>query len=267
MKTALARYVALAALLAAAPHASAATITDLTTWTLVEDPAHPNMSAVQDSLLLSTLAASGAVPSGTDIGFASLDGADAGASLSGYAFDPAQPFSVAIDFDVSAVDSVGGGAIGFGIGEDIDGVDSAGVVLGLLNGSPVAFLGSGRVGDVDVAPVSFPVVPFKTGRFFVDYDPAGPITLGINATLGAANPSMTQTLNGLPAQWDGEPLLVSFFLRSQSAGPISGFASGEVTAVFSNFAVTSGAPFAVPEPSALAGVVSLVGLAAPIRRR
>lgn len=254
MKTSL----TLASLLLVAPLCHGAPLTDFTAWSQIEDPPHANLSATIDNPTTATLRAAGAVPSGTDIGYASVNGQDAATSTSGFAFDPSQAFSIAVDFDVSTVGSVGGGAIGFGIGEDIDGVDSAGAALLLVNGSPTAFLGVGRVDDVDVTPAAFPVVAFARGRLFVDYDPNGPITVGVNATPGAANPSATQTLNGLPGQWDNEQLIVSFFLRSQSASPIPSLSSGEVTAVFSNFEVLSGAPIGVPEPATLVTLATVL---------
>ena len=62
---------------------AAGPISDLNTWTLVEDPAHPNFSSSVDSPSQITLSASGAVPNATDIGYQSVDGATPGTSTSG----------------------------------------------------------------------------------------------------------------------------------------------------------------------------------------
>lgn len=250
----------------AASLASAATIEDFTQWTLIEDPAHPNFSASVDSPTQVTLSSVDDVPNATDIGFASVNGQDVATSSAGFAFDPSAPFSVAVDFDFSAVSSVGGSGIGFGIGEDIDGTDSAGIALAAVNGQPLAFSGASRVNDIDQGLELINVVAFARGRFFVDYTPAGAITVGVNATPGAAAPSVTAALEGLQAQWDGEMLLASFFLRSQAASPIPGITSGAIDAVFSNFEVLSGAAISIPEPSAVA-LAWVAGVALRTRRQ
>ena len=247
----------------------AAPITDLAGWTLLQDPPHPGMTGSVGVSGEASLLASGAVPSGTDIGYASVNGPDVAASTAGRYFDPAAAFSVAIDFDVSATGSVGAGAIGFGIGEDAAGADSAGVGLVIVNGAPTAFGTAARVADVDQPIEAFPTLPFSSGRFFVSYSPAADIVLGVNATPGAAAPSLTRSLSGLQAQWDGEPLLVSFFLRSQSAPPLAGaLGAGQLGAVFSNFQVLSGTPIAVvPEVSAAGLIAWAIAGACSGRRR
>ena len=244
--------------------APAAAIEDLNDWTLIEDPEHPGMSATVDSPLQVTLRATGAVPTATDIGYASVDGADVANSTSGYYFDPSSSFEVAVDFDLSSMSLVGGGAIGFGVGEDVAGADSAGITLGFLNGAPALFATGGRVDNIDQGVNPLAVAAFGTGRFFAEYDSlTGDIVLGVNATPGAAAPSVISTLSAFQDQWDEEPLLVSFFLRSQAVSPFPALTSGEATAVFSNFEVLSGSPIAVvPEPTTLLTTLGALGVLA-----
>lgn len=199
---------------------------------------------------LARLSAAGAIPSGVDIGYASVNGADVASSSAGYYFDPAFDFSVAVDFNLTAPASIGAGGLGFGIGEDVGGADSAGIGLGFLNGAAVLFATAGRVDDVDQAIESV-VSGFGQGRLFVRYDSAtGDVSVGVNATQGTPAPGVFKTLAGIQKQWDDEPLLVSFFLRSQELSPFPALSSGQVDAYFRNFEVLSGSPIAiVPEPT------------------
>ena len=251
-------------LIGLAPSLAAATITNLSDWTLAEDPPNTAMSGMIDSPTQATLEAAGSVPSGTDIGFQSVDGPSVAASTGCYYFSPASDFSVAIDYNLSAVASSGGGGIGLGIGEDRAGVNSAGVGLAFINGLPTLLATAARI-DNDDEPIASFGTPMGFGRFFVSYDSAsGDITAGFSGTPGAATPDTTSVIAGIQDQWDDEPLLVSFFLRSQefslaptlpSVPPLSGTS---VTAVFSNFEVLSGTPVPViPEPAAI--VLALCG--------
>jgi hypothetical protein len=237
-------------------------------WSLVKDPPNINMQAVAPYLVPTgqgaSLLATGSVPSGTDIGFASLGGSPA-AVTKGFYFDPLQSFSVAIDYQFSATSSIGAGGIGFGIGEDLDGTDSAGVGMGFVNGSPLAYSTAARVNDVDQPFELFTTAPASDGRFFVEYDSATKnVVLGVSATPGAVAPMETKTLAGTGADWDDEPLLVSFFLRSQSVSILSALQSGDVRALFSNFEVLSGEPITiVPEPAAsLLAILGALGVLA-----
>lgn len=240
--------------------ASAAPITDLTSWTLTEDPPHPNLSLVLQSPLEFGLRADGAVPSGADIGAATVDGPDVAGSTAGYYFDPSNDFHVAIDFDLTSVSATGAGGIGFGIGEDTAGVDSAGVGLAILNGAPLLFATAGRVNDVTQAPETL-VGGFGRGRFFVEYRSAtGDVVVGVNATPGAAAPAVVETINAIQTAWDDQPLLASFFLRSQAVNPLPALTSGTIDAVFSNFEVLAGTPIAVPEPTT--GSLAILGVLA-----
>jgi hypothetical protein len=241
--------------------ASALSIADLSTWTLNQDPAHPGMTALPVSSVGAPLNAFGPVPSGTDIGYASVDGSDVANSSKGYYFDPATSFHVAIDFALLTRSTTGGAGIGFGIGEDAEGLNSAGVGLGVINGQPIAFSTAGRIGDVDqplqlltTAPLidasSGGAINRSSGRLFVEYDSATKdVTLGVSTTPGAAAPSETQTLSAIGAAWNGDPLLVSLFLRSQSVSVIPPLQGGFVGVTFSNFEVLSGTPITIPEPT------------------
>lgn len=242
----------LAAILLSGAVAQAATITDLSTWSVVEDPPHSGTMASIDVMGVARLTAGGAVPSGTDIGYASVNGADVANSTAGYYFDPSADFSVAVDFDLTARSSIGAGGLGFGIGEDVDGANSAGVGLGFVNGAAALFATAGRVNDVD-QPIESIVSGFGSGRLFIEYDSAtGDVKAGVNATQGTPAPSVFKTLSGIQDLWTDGPLLVSFFLRSQAITPFPALTSGQVDAYFSNFEVLSGTPISVPEPTAAA---------------
>ncbi|MEO1497235.1 MAG: hypothetical protein AAFV43_08810 [Planctomycetota bacterium] len=257
-----------ALVIAAASGASASSITDLNTWTQIVDPFDPNLSGVINNATQATLSSTGAVPSGTDIGYASVNGPDVAGSTAGFYFDPTSSFSVAIDYDISGMASLGAGGIGLGVGEDTAGADSAGVGVGFANGALFAASGAGRIDNADVV-INPPVINFvgSSGRLFVDYN-AGAITGGHSATPGAAAPSSSYPVPIDPsADWDGENLFVSFFLRSQAVNPFPGFASGTVDAVFSNFEVLSGTPIAVPEPSSACLVLALACVGGLSRRR
>ena len=243
------------------PSVSASSIADLTTWTLVQDPAHPGMTAFVDSLGSARLSANGPVPSGTDIGYASIDGPDVASSTSGYYFDPSSSFSVAVDFELLTRSVTGVIGIGFGIGEDAAGKDSAGITLGVIYGQPVGFIAAGRVDDVGQPLQLFDVQPTvvsssggaiyeSSGRFFLEYaSDTKSVSLGVSTTPGAAAPTATQTLSGFAAAWDGDPLLVSFLLRSQGDEIFPELQAGIVNVGFSNFEVLSGASITIPEPT------------------
>ena len=241
------------ALLVTSTSAPAAMIEDFNTWTEVEDPAHPGMSSNVDSASQITLTASGAIPAGTDIGYQSVNGNTVATSTAGYYFSAGQDFHVAVDFNVSPLGSVGLAGIGFGIGEDGAGMNSAGVGLGIFNGSAAAFTGAARIDDVTQAPVFFGPAATLSGRFYVRYEQAsGDIEIGVNTTPGSAAPTHTSAaFNGLQNAWNGDDLLLSFFLRSDAVFPFGPLSAGTLDAVFSNFEVLAGTPLnAVPVPPA-----------------
>jgi hypothetical protein len=228
-------------------------ITDFTSWTLVQDPANANFTSSVSATQATLLAGNGAIPAATDIGYQSVDGETPAGSSAGYAFDPANNFQVAIDFNISFSNTPTGGlAIGFGVGEDRDGMNSAGAVLLLNNGSPSAVFGAAaRIDDQTQTPQAILVLGSLSGSLFASYDVAsGNITLGASQTAGAAAPSGTTTFSGLQNSWNNGDLLTSFFLRSDNTLG-QAWQSGNGQAVFSNFRVLSGSPTAVPEPTSL----------------
>jgi hypothetical protein len=255
------RHLLSAGFVCAASIASAASITDFSQWTRIADPPDPNMTgSITGGGTSASLVATGVVPSGTDIGYASVNAGTVSGSTTGYYFSPASSFEVAIDFDLQSALVIGGVGIGFGIGEDTGGVDSAGVAMAAVNGSPVAYGTAGRVNDVDQSPTLFATSPTLTGRMFIRYESAtGSVVAGIGPA-GAVAPVETQTLTAIQNLWDDEPLIVSFFLRSQAISVIPAHTSGMTTAVFSNFAVLSGTPILVPEPAAAALAISVLAL-------
>ena len=159
-----------------------ADIANFNSWSLVEDPAHPNFQSSVDSATQITLTASGgSIPGGTDIGFQSVNGTTPANSTQGYYFDPNADFSIAMDYSIGFTSPVGTLAFGMGVGEDQDGMNSAGVVLLTDDGAPQGFGAVGRINDVNQAPGLIAVAPSLTGRMLVSYDSAsGDITLGVS---------------------------------------------------------------------------------------
>lgn len=269
--------VTLAGLLA--PGLANATLSDFTNWTPVEDPAHPSFGYSAVAAAATLTAAGGPIPAGTDVGYQSVDGNTPATSTSGYAFATTADFSLAIDFDLSFSNTPTGQlAIGFGIGEDSDGMNSAGALLLANNGVIIpAVAGGARVGDVDyMTPLPIGLHFSSTGSFFASFEAAtGNVTLG-NGAAGAAVPAFTNTFAGIqdlwdPAMLDDKLLLASFFLRSDDVGAPE-WTSGNAEAVFSNFRVLAGSAVslaptnpptvtAAPEPSAaVLALIAALGL-------
>ena len=241
--------------------AADAQITDFNSWTQVTDPADPNFtSSVDTATQISLLAAGGPISTGTDIGYQSINGLTPAPSTAGHAFDPAASFQVAIDFAMSFTSPVGGLAIGFGIGEDQGGMNSAGAGLFTQNGIPsVLFGGAARVNDVDQPPQLILAPGQLSGSLFAAYDAAsGDVTLGVGST-GALAPATTTTFAAIQNSWNGGPLFPAFFLRSDDF-LVQAWTSGNATAVFSDFRVISGTPQTVPE-SATLSMFAIGGLA------
>lgn len=248
---------------------ASAAIADIGNWTEAEDPAHPGLSSTVINPSNVMLSASGAIPAGTDIGYQSVNGNSVAGSSSGYYFSAANDFEIAIDFSFSEIASAGLAGIGFGIGEDGTGANSAGVGLAIFNGAPFGgFAGAARTNDAD-EPLGLLGAPLSaSGRFFVGYDASsGDINYGVNTTPGSATASHSGTFGGLQNNWNGDDLLVSFFLRSDSVSIFSSLSSGELDAVFSNFEVLSGSAMSVvPVPGALFLLAPALGLLARSRR-
>jgi hypothetical protein len=237
-----------------------ADITDFTTWTQVQDPAHANFTSSVNAAQATLFAGNGHVPDGTDIGYQTVNGQTPATSNAGHAFDPAGDFTVAIDFNLSFANNPDGAlAIGFGIGEDRDGVNSAGAVMFTNDGSPFLFFaGNARVDDVDQGPQAILVGASLSGSLFASYDASsGDVTLGASQTPGAAGPTGSTTFSAIQNSWAGGFLLASFFLRSDDAIGDE-WQSGNGQAVFSNFRSLNGEAIAVPEP----GVIALLPIAA-----
>ena len=248
-------------------------IIDLSQWTLVQDPPHPQLTSTIDSdARISLRATGGPIPTGTDIGYQSVNGFDVGSSSAGWAFDPGSSFSVALDFNLTFGSPIGGFTIGLGIGEDRDGTDSAGVVLTSQNGLISPFFGAARVNDVTQSPVLAGVPGQATGRFIVSYDAAtGDVSVGVS-TNGDDTPEGFGVFSQIQNSWDNEKMLVSFFARGDNG--FFQWTSGTANAIFSDLHVISGAPESiaptsvVPEPSALLLLGSgAIGLIVRGRRR
>ncbi len=245
-------------------------ITDLTTWTQIQDPPNPNFTSSATVSQATLLAGNGAIPSGTDIGYKSVNGLTPALSTAGHAFDPSSSFAVAVDLNMTFANAPSGAlAIGFGIGEDGDGANSAGAVMFTSNGSPQFFFGAAaRVNDVNQPSGVIPVAASLSGTLFASYDAtSGNVTLGATPAMSAAAPTGTALYPAIQNSWAGGDLLTSFFLRSDATlGPA--WQGGNAQAVFSNFRVLSGSPIAiVPEPSGLAIVLVSLVAAASLRRR
>jgi hypothetical protein len=228
-------------------------------------------SSVDSASQITISAANHAISTGTDLAYQSVNGNTAASSTSGYAFSPAASFQIAIDFNVSFTSAVGGLALGFGIGEDIDGTNSAGAVLFTQNGSPGAppfippFGVAGRVNDVNQTPVAIVAAGQLNGSFFVTYDATtGNVTGGVG-NAGDSSPFATATLNGIQNGWTDAMLFPAFFLRSDGTAG-QAWTSGTASAVLSNFRVLSGTPIAVPEPGTI-GLLTWFALAVPCARR
>jgi hypothetical protein len=257
----------------AAPHGVRAAYVDFTTWTLIEDPASPFFSAGATSTQANLLASDGVVPPGTDIGYASVNGATVAASTSGNFFDPGSDFSVAIDYSITTTGNPAGLlALGFGIGEDQAGANSAGVILLTNNGAPLFnYGGVARVGDADQPAELLGLTATASGSLFIGYEAAtGDITVGASQTPSASSATVSGKYSGIQNQWNDRGLMTSFFIRSDALPPLlpSGWSGGgTLDAVFSNLRVLEGNPTAVPEASHQALLGCLVVLSVVLHRR
>jgi len=252
-----------ALLLTAGAHAA---ITDFTNWTLVQDPPNANFSAaatMSDAMLF----ADGPVPLATDIGFQSVNGPTAATSTAGYAFDPASSFSIAVDYDLSFNGPAAGFlSLGFGVGVDGAGMNSAGAGMTTSNGAPLLTFGAAaRVNDVDQGAMALALNATLAGSLFVSYDaPSGDVTIGAAQTPGAGAAASSATYSGIQNMWPAGDLLASFFIRS---GPGGAWTSGDATATFDNFRIIEGEAKNIPSPGSLGAVLIGCGALGARRRR
>ncbi|WP_372896941.1 hypothetical protein [Stieleria sp.] len=252
-----------------------ADVTDFGTWSLVEDPAHPGFSATALGTSATLSAGDVAIPAGTDIGYQSVNGSTPQTSTSGFYFSPDADFSLAIDYAWTFSNSPSGFlGLGFGIGEDGDGMNSAGVTMGTSDGAPfLSFVGAARVNDVDQSAVPLggnPLPPPSSalGTLFVAYQASsGDVIVGAATGLGATAPTLSHTYAGIQNQWSGDGLMPSFFIRSDDPPTLNAWGGGNADAMFSNFRVLNGNPIAIPEPSAAVATLMLTPLLISRRTR
>jgi len=252
----IARGLALALLL---PATVGAQVTDLSKWTLVQDPPNAFLEAetfFDGSSWATTLSAGdGTIPSGTDIGLKSVNGDGAADSSAGFVFSPDADFQVAIDYSLSFTGQGLNMGFGFGVGERADGANSAGAAVARAEvtvpplGSQIVLgvAAAGRANDVNLDPKplgsGFTSAAATSGSLFVAYTAAtGTITLGYRNTTGAATPQKEQSFDNLQQSWSGDDLVVSFFLRSDNGG----WSGDTWQTVFSNLRVLSGTPKTLP---------------------
>ena len=245
-----------------------ATISDFSTWTLLEDPPDPNFSGTSTSANASLSASGGPIARGTDIGFGSTNGNTVAGSTSGHFFDPGSDFQIAIDYSLTFITPNGFLGLGFGIGEEASGENSAGVAFLTQNGLPVlTFGGAARVNDVDQTPIVLGLGATSSGSLFIDYQAAsGDISIGAAPLPGAANPTVSGAFAGLQDQWNDQDLIASFFIRSDGVIPGNQWNSGNANAVFSNFRVLQGTVSAVPEPNSVCLLAAVTAGMMVVRR-
>jgi len=291
------RSLAAAFVLASVAAAAAAQLTDLSTWTLVEDPPNASFSVAAQSPTAITLAAAdaspSAIPAGTDLGFQSVNAATVADATEGFAFAAHASFTVAIDYDAAFTDAATGLGWGFGIGEDINGENSAGTAVLTQAGLPADIPLAGPVGgaavvdDQSFARFLMPAVPATpdtlAGTLFAAYDAdTRNITVGWGPPGAAAAASFaTFPAPQIADRWTGRDLLVSFFIRSDNVDlPFLGlvstpWTSGAASVTFSNLRVLAGDPCAAPadidindddavNADDLLAVIALIGAADPL---
>jgi hypothetical protein len=238
---------------------SVADLTDFNTWTLVEDPADPSFSgSIVSSSQIVLSANGGPIPAGTDIGYQSVNGLTALSSTQGYYFDPSSDFSVAVDFSMNFTNAAGLLAFGIGIGEDQNGMNSAGVTLVTNGGAPLSYGYASRTNDINQEFGALGGTPQSAARMITSYDAAsGDIVVGVSTNADDIAES-SFTFAGLQNDWTDSGLIVSFFIRSDQILVFNPWQSGASNTNVTNLRVLSGSRVAaVPEPQS-AGL--LIGL-------
>jgi hypothetical protein len=245
-----------------------ADIIDFNSWTIVEDPPHASFESSVDSSMQITLSAlNGSIPTGVDIGYQSVDGVDPATSSSGHFFDPSSDFSIAVDFSMDFSNANGTLAFGFGVGENRNGDNSAGVTLLTNSGTPVAFAAAARINDVTQSPGVISAPAQNSARLLVRYTASsGDIELGVS-TDGDDVAEGVHNFAGLQNSWTDGLLTTSCFIRSDNAlgNP---WQSGTSETIVTNFQVISGSAIAVvPEPHSGALILGVSALAVLRRKR
>ncbi|MCC9600915.1 PEP-CTERM sorting domain-containing protein [Stieleria sp. JC731] len=247
-----------------------ADITNFLDWHPIADPADPGFSSTATASAASLFALDQPIAAGVDIGFASIDGSTVASSSDGNYFSSESSFSIAIDYRWEFAGSPQGIlALGFGIGEDVAGENSAGIGVVSNNGSPfLTYAGGARVNDADLPAEPLTGTPAELeGTLFVSFDaPSGDVTVGASTSAGAGTPDETRTFAGVQNLWAGDDLMVSFFMRSDQQFIFPNWQGGQSEAVFSNFRLLSGTAVAIPEPSS-AMLLSSLGIVCVVRRR
>ena len=243
-----------------------ADLTDFTNWSLVQDPPDPGFTASVTPTQASLFAGATGVAPGTDIGYNTVN-----QNGFGYVFNPASDFTIAIDYNLSFVSANGALGLGFGIGEDAAGANSAGVAFITNDGLPfLNFAGAARINDVNEPIQDLGLAATLIGSLFIEYDAAtGDIIVGASQTPGAGAPTAFFNFSGLQNSWNGSNLGASFFIRSETIDIFApnGWEGGNATAIFSNFRILDGMAMQIPEPGTFTATGLLLGLAFLSRRR
>ncbi|WP_230627447.1 PEP-CTERM sorting domain-containing protein [Roseiconus lacunae] len=244
------------------PSKADADVTNFLTWQPIADPVDPGFSVAASPTTANLFALDQPIAAGIDIGFASVNGSTVASSMTGHYFRPTDSFALAIDYDWSFAGNPSGLlGLGFGIGEDAAGENSAGIGLVANSGIPLlTYAGAARVNDVNQNAMLLGTPSELSGTLFVSFHaPNGDITVGAATTKGATMADDSTTFSSLQQQWNGDNLMVSFFMRSDQQSILQSWQGGQSEAAFSNFRVLSGAAVAIPEPSALILLSSLTG--------
>jgi len=257
-------------------------ISDLTTWDFYRDP-DPGAGALQDAMTGSAapnlaqlnFINSVPVPPAYDIGFSSVNANTVGEATSGYYFSASQDFTVSMNFSLTLTNLNGLVGLGFGIGQDRAGVNSAGIgfVAGIDGRLALySYVAAARNDDNSLKqPINLIVDPDTqfAGLFTVSYEAlTGDVTVAITPS---TPPVYNYTYKFFGAtdlpNWTDDDLLVSFFLRSDinTLPPISPWSGESAEADFFDFTVVEGTPITVPEPTSLA--IFSLGLLGISRRR
>lgn len=234
------------------PSTAISQVSRLDRWFFVQDPPSAELTASRTgsgSATQAVLTASNtAIPSGTDIGYKSFNQNTASESSAGYTFSPASDFNIAVDYQITftGANALNLG-IGFGVGEDANGVDSVGVALArgqAFTFTVMAIGATARVNDVTQPITQLGAAANNAsdaGSFFVSYTAAtGTIAVGRSASPGANAPTLTKSFDGIQNQWHDRDLIVSFFMRSE------GWTGGDAVATFKNLRVLSGSAQSIP---------------------